>query len=161
MNLVKTIKSVQSYLYHTIENNIMFLEVKKMINDDIQWKPVVIGIIIAIAFYIVSDIVSGQNFILSTFLLAGIAVGFMVGTDIKRGAINGAITGVIAGIIAMVIVVAMYSMYGIGSAVIGALMGTFLTYLIIEVVLAIIGGVLGSIIKKESIIDRFPEKLDK
>lgn len=131
-------------------------------NNDIQWGPVKIGVIIASAFFLVSEIISFLNFALQIFLFTGIAVGFMVGTDIKRGAINGAITGIIASLIVLLILVVTYSILGWGSYLINALdTGSILTFLIIEVILTVIGGVLGSVIKKESIMDRFPGKSDE
>ena len=80
-----------------------------MIQDMIKWRPILIGAFIAVAVYIISDILSGQNLQYSAFLLAGIAVGFMIGEDIKIGILNGAIMGLIGGVIATIIVLIVLS----------------------------------------------------
>ncbi len=59
-----------------------------MNKNDILWKPIIIGIIVALALFIVSSMVSGLNTILVVFLLAGIIVGFMVSTNYVKGALN-------------------------------------------------------------------------
>jgi Na+/proline symporter len=120
-----------------------------MINDMIKWKPVLIGIIIASILYVTSDIVSGQNMLLSEFLLGGIIVGFIIGGDVKKGAINGALMGLITG--ALVTVILLILIYSQGYAgMLEAMIGTILLYIGIEIVLGVIGGVTGSIIKSES-----------
>ena len=53
------------------------------------------GLIVLIALYAILYIISGKNMSLTDFLLAEIAVGFIMGGNIKDGAINSAIVGVI------------------------------------------------------------------
>lgn len=119
-----------------------------MTKDLIEWKTIIIGIVVVIALYAISYF-SGQNMVLTDFLVAGIAVGFMVGGDIKDGAINGVIFGVIGAIIVALILVAIYSIAGYG-AYLGLLASSMLTYLILEIVVALAGGILGSLIRAES-----------
>ena len=45
-----------------------------MIKELIKWRPLIIGIILAVTLYIVSDVISGQSILLPSFILAGIAV---------------------------------------------------------------------------------------
>ena len=76
-----------------------------MIKKMIRWKPLIIGVIFLLTFYVVSNIISGINISLIGFLLAGTAVGFMVGGNIKDIAINGAIFGVIGGVIVTLLLI--------------------------------------------------------
>lgn len=124
-------------------------ECMKMMKDLIKWRPIIIGIIIVIALYIVSNIINGQNTLITDFLLTGIAVGFMVGGEIKYGAINGAIFGLIGGIITTLILVVMFSLEGYGSYL-GVLLINLLLYLVAEIIVAVVGGILGTLIKAES-----------
>ena len=85
--------------------------------DVIKGKPIIIGIFIVLAFYVVSNIISGLNISLIDILLAGLAVGFMVGGSVKDSAINGAIFGVIGGVILTLILLLMYSLAGYSSII--------------------------------------------
>jgi hypothetical protein len=117
-----------------------------MVKDMIQWRPIIIGIIIALILDAIS-LISSQ-LIDPAFLLAGIAVGFMVGGTWKNGVINGVIFGVIGAIISVVALLSLFSAQ-YGSAVLGYLTSTLVTIFIIEIVLAIVGGALGYFIKAE------------
>lgn len=120
-----------------------------MMKDLIKWRPIIIGIIIVIALYIVSNIINGQNTLITDFLITGIAVGFMIGGEIKYGAINGAIFGLIGGVITTLFLIVMFSLEGYGSYL-GVLLINLLLYLVAEVIVAVVGGILGSLIKAES-----------
>jgi hypothetical protein len=120
-----------------------------MVKEMIKWRPIIIGIIIVIALYIVSTFISGQNTALTDFFLAGIAVGFMVGGTIRDGALNSLIFGVIGGIIITLILLVVYSLSGFGS-MIGLILASQLTPLVLEIVMAVIGGVVGYLINAES-----------
>lgn len=130
-----------------------------MMKDLIKWRPIIIGIIIVIALYIVSNIINGQNTLITDFLITGIAVGFMIGGEIKYGAINGAIFGLIGGIITTLFLVVMFSLEGYGSYL-GVLLINLLLYLAAEVIVAVVGGILGSLIKVESEKLLTPESID-
>lgn len=130
-----------------------------MMKDLIKWRPIIIGIIIVIALYIVSNIINGQNTLITDFLVTGIAVGFMIGGEIKYGAINGAIFGLIGGVITTLFLVVMFSLEGYGSYL-GVLLINLLLYLVAEVIVAVVGGILGSLIKVESEKLLTPESID-
>lgn len=130
-----------------------------MMKDLIKWRPIIIGIIIVIALYIVSNIINGQNTLITDFLITGIAVGFMIGGEIKYGAINGAIFGLIGGVITTLFLVVMFSLEGYGSYL-GVLLINLLLYLVAEVIVAVVGGILGSLIKAESEKLLTPESID-
>jgi len=118
-----------------------------MVDSMIEWRPIIIGIIIALILDFLSVIT--QGLINPAFLLAGIAVGYMVGGTWKKGVINGAIFGLIGAIIATVIIIILFaSQYG--SDVLGLLAGTMILYFIVEIVTAIVGGALGFFIVAES-----------
>jgi hypothetical protein len=136
-----------------------------MIKELIKLKPLIIGIIIAVTLYIVSDIISGQSILLPSFILAGIALGFMVGGNIKNGvlenhrfsehqnivlgAINGALLGIIGGLIVSAILIAMMYLQGY-SEYMGSIISTVVLYIGLEIVMGAVGGVFGSLIKTES-----------
>lgn len=130
-----------------------------MMKDLIKWRPIIIGIIIVIALYIVSNIINGQNTLITDFLITGIAVGFMIGGEIKYGAINGAIFGLIGGVITTLFLIVMFSLEGYGSYL-GVLLINLLLYLVAEVIVAVVGGILGSLIKAESKKLLTPESID-
>lgn len=111
----------------------------------IKRKPLIIGIGIALICYFIS----GEVLSFAPFLFAGIAIGYMIGTDIKIGAINGALLGIISSlvIIVMVAVVIFTQVYSLQAV---ALLGTrFVVYFVVGVVTAVMGGVLGSLVRKE------------
>ncbi len=115
----------------------------------ISKKPILIGVITVIAFYLVSNILSNIDAALTAFLITGILVGFMVGEDMKNGAVNGAIFGVIGAAIVSLILVVTYTLYGYG-AYLGYLVQGLLISFVLYVVVALIGGVIGTQIKLES-----------
>lgn len=121
-----------------------------MIGEILKLKPLVIGVFIVLALYIISDLFSGISIVLPAFLIAGIAVGFMVNKSIKNGAINGVIFGLVSGLIVNVIMLIMVCLQGFGAYVTGMAI-TFVIYIIVEIVIAAVGGVLGSLIKAESV----------
>jgi hypothetical protein len=126
----------------------------------LEWKPVIIGIIIAVVFYL-AGIVSGQNFMLYAFLTAGMAVGFMISTEYIEGLKYGALTGVIGAIVVLVLLLVMLVLQGAGTAIISAFMTTLLIFLVMNVILSAVGGAIGSVIKAEAAIDRTPEDLEE
>ncbi len=113
----------------------------------IEWKPVIIGVIIAL---IVDFLLFIQGLVLNpAFLLAGIAVGFMTGGTWKNGAINGTIAGILGVIIFTVILTIIYAGGGAG-ALLGILLAYLVPYLILRIILAIVGGIIGFFIVAES-----------
>jgi len=121
-----------------------------LIDNLIRWKPIFIGVIIVLALYIISRLLSGLNTTLSDFfLLVSTVVGFMVGGKIKNGMINGAISAVIAGVIVTLIMVAMYILQGYG-AYLSYMAYSLVLYLVIEIIVGVIGGILGSLVKVET-----------
>ncbi|HML04404.1 MAG TPA: hypothetical protein VK426_01390 [Methanobacterium sp.] len=135
-----------------------------MIKELIKWKPLLIGIILAVTLYIVSDIISGQSILLVSFIMAGIAVGFMIG-NIKKGvlenhrfskhqnivlsAINGALLGLLGGAIVSSILLATMYIQGYGDYL-SMMLSTIFLYIGLEIVMSTIGGVFGSLIRLES-----------
>lgn len=117
--------------------------------NTIQWRPVIIGIIIALILDFIS--IMSSQLINPGFFLAGIALGFIVGGTAKNGAVNGAIMGVIGGIISVLMLLVVYSsaIAQYGSVILEYLAGTLITVLIIEIILAVVGGVLGFFAKAE------------
>jgi len=129
-----------------------------MVKELIKRKPLLIGIITVIAFYVVSNILSNLEATLTAFLAIGILVGFMVGEDFKTGAINGALFGVIGAVIISLILVVTYTLYGYG-AYIGYILQGLLISFIMYVVTATVGGLIGTQVKIES-DSREPEPED-
>lgn len=119
-----------------------------MIKELIKLKPLLIGIILAVTLYIVSDIISGQSILLVSFIMAGIAVGFMIG-NIKNGVINGALLGLLGGAIVSSILLVMMYVQGYGDYL-SMMTGTIFLYIGLEILMSAIGGVFGSLIKLES-----------
>ena len=130
-----------------------------MNKNDIQWKPVIIGIIVALAFFIVFWVSNLLDTRLVVFLLAGIIVGFMVSSNYMKGALNGVITGVIGGIAIILLLFGYIIMQGKG-AYLSLVINNYLIILVIQIILAAIGGALGSGIKAESLIERPEEDLE-
>lgn len=117
-----------------------------MANNMIQWRPIIIGTIIAVILSVLSML--SQGLLTADFLLAGIAVGFMVKGTIKEGTINGTIMGVIGAVIFLVILVIIYASQGYG-ALITSILSYLVLYVIADIVLAVAGGALGSLIRAE------------
>jgi hypothetical protein len=115
----------------------------------IKRRPLIIGIAIIFAIYIISDMIAGVSLLLPSFLLAGIAVGFMVKEDLKTSAINGAVLGLISSIIVNLILIGMIYLQGYGDYIVSIIL-TYLIYIVMEIVVAAVGGVLGSLIRSES-----------
>jgi hypothetical protein len=115
----------------------------------IKRRPLIIGIAIIFAIYIISDMISGVSLLLPSFLLAGIAVGFMIKEDLKTSAINGAVLGLISSIIVNLILIGMIYLQGYGDYIVSIIL-TYLIYIVMEIVVAAVGGVLGSLIRTES-----------
>lgn len=117
--------------------------------EDIKQKPLIIGFAIILTLYIVSNVMSGVSLLLPSFLLAGIAVGFMISEDMKIGAINGAVLGLISGVIICVIILIIMYAQGFGSYLDSILL-SYLLYIVIEVIVGAVGGVLGTLIRSET-----------
>lgn len=117
-----------------------------MVKEMIKRKPILIGVVTVIAFYVVSNIISNVDTALSAFLAIGILVGFMVNKDFKYGAINGLIYGVIGALIVILMLITTYTLYGYG-AYLGYLAQGLLVSFALYVIVAVIGGVIGSQIK--------------
>ena len=130
-----------------------------MVKELIKRRPLLIGIITVIAFYVVLNILSNLDATLGAFLAIGILVGFMVGEDFKAGAINGALFGVIGAVIISLILVVTYTLYGYG-AYLGYIVQGLLISFIMYVVVATIGGLIGTQVKIES-DSREPEPEDE
>lgn len=114
-----------------------------MVNELISKKPILIGVITVIAFYVVSNILSNLDVALTAFLAVGILVGFMVGNDIKKSAVNGVIFGIIGAAIISLILVMTYTLYGYG-AYLGYIVSGLLISFALYVIVAVIGAVIGS-----------------
>lgn len=75
-------------------------------NSLIEWRPLVVGLAVILAIYIILATANqgGQNALFG-FLLGGIVLGFILNKKIHGVAVNGIILGIIAGIITSVILV--------------------------------------------------------
>ena len=124
-----------------------------MIKEIVKWRPVIIGIVLVVTLYVISDLISGVVILLPSFLLAGLLVGFMINESEKNGAINGAIMGLIGGLIVTLFLVIYYSYLGYGSYISSILLYSVVN-VILQIVVAAVGGVLGSLIKAESVKNR-------
>ena len=118
-----------------------------MIKEIIKWRTVIIGAVIILTSYIISDI-SGVSLILPSFLLTGLVVGFIINETEKNGALNGVVLGVIGGIITNVILIVMMYLQGYGDFIV-SIISTALIYLVLEIVVATVGGVFGSLLRIE------------
>jgi len=121
-----------------------------MVNEMIKRKPLLIGVVTVIAFYVVSNILSNLDAALTAFLAIGILVGFMVGEDFKTGAVNGALLGAIGGVIISLILVVTYTLYGYG-AYLGYIAQGLLISFVLYLVAAVIGGLIGTQVRAESV----------
>ncbi|MTK63745.1 MAG: hypothetical protein F8N15_04285 [Methanobacterium sp.] len=120
-----------------------------MVKEMIKRKPLIIGLITVIAFYVVTNILSTLDATIATFLAIGIMVGFMVGENYKTGAINGALFGVIGALIVALILVITYTLYGYG-AYLGLIASGLLMSCALYIIVAVVGGVIGSQVRIES-----------
>ncbi|OPX58407.1 MAG: hypothetical protein A4E25_01711 [Methanobacterium sp. PtaB.Bin024] len=118
-------------------------------------RPIMISLGILLATYF-TFYISGASLIFPSFLLAAIAVGFMVNEDIKTSAVNGAILGVIGGIIINAFFIVLMYVQGYGSYVVSGILG-YLLFFVIEVIIAALGGVLGFYVQTETLEDVEPE----
>jgi uncharacterized membrane protein YeaQ/YmgE (transglycosylase-associated protein family) len=122
--------------------------VDSVIKEIIKWRTVIIGAVIILTSYIISDIISGVSLILPSFLLTGLVVGFIINETEKNGALNGVVLGVIGGIITNVILIVMMYLQGYGDFIV-SIISTALIYLVLEIVVATVGGVFGSLLRIE------------
>ncbi len=121
----------------------------------IKRRPLIIGIAIILVMYFTSY-VSGVDLLLPSFLLAAIAVGFMVNENIKTGAVNGAVLGLVGGLIINVFFIVMLFTQGYGDYISSIIM-TYLIYFVIEIIFAAVGGALGALIQTETLEDVEPD----
>jgi hypothetical protein len=119
-----------------------------VIKEILKPRPVIIGVAMVLTLYVISDIISGISLVLPAFLLAGIAVGFMINETEKNGAINGVMLGLIGGLIVNGILILMMFLQGYGDYLV-SIISTCLIYLVLEIVIAAVGGVFGSLIRCE------------
>jgi Na+/proline symporter len=114
----------------------------------IKWRTVLIGVVVILASYVISDIMSWVSIILPLFLLVGLLVGFIINETEKNAAINGVVFGVIGGIVTNAILVVLMSLQGYGAFIEG-IIATALIYVVLEIIVAAVGGVLGSLLRIE------------
>lgn len=117
----------------------------------IKRRPLIIALAIILVMYLTSYI-SGVDLLIPSFLLAGIAVGFMVNEETKTAAINGALVGVIGGLIINAFFVVMMYLQGYDSYITSIIL-TYLIYFVIEIIVGAAGGVLGFYIQTETLED--------
>lgn len=122
-----------------------------MMNTEIiKRNPLIIGICIILAMYVIGDVISGVSFLLPSFLFAGIVVGFMVNNNMKTGAINSAILGLISSILVNAVLISMMFLQGYGHYF-TMLFLFYIVNIIIQIVISTVGGVLGSLIQTEKL----------
>jgi Na+/proline symporter len=124
-----------------------------VIKEIVKWRPIIIGIVLVVTLYVISDLISGVSILLPSFLLAGLVVGFIINESEKNGAINGAILGLIGGLIVNVFLILYYYYLGYGDYISSILLYSVMN-LVLQIVVATVGGVLGSLIKTESVKNR-------
>jgi len=113
----------------------------------VEWKPVIVGLILAIVLGILFGILGGTWGMYFGVLLAGLVTGYMVDRDIRDGMIHGALSGAIGGIIMAIITIILASTI----VTIGMTIALSVILLIIFwVIFAGIGGVIGVMIKGQT-----------
>ena len=120
-----------------------------MLKEIIKWRPLLIGSLIVVTFYVVAYF-SGESLLFSSFLLGGMLVGFMINENFKSGAINGLVSGIIAAIIVNLISVIILVSQGYASYI-TVILSSLVVYIVMEIVLSTIGGVFGFLIRSESL----------
>jgi hypothetical protein len=112
---------------------------------DIDWKTIIIGIVIAIVLgWIFNFIMGGLGYL--AYLLATIYVGYTVGGDWMNGAIHGALVGVVAALVfGIIAVIGLGAIFGAGAAALGIL--AILIAIIIDAIIGAIGGAIGVLVK--------------
>ena len=110
----------------------------------VEWKPVIIGLILTIVLGILFGIVGGTWGMYFGVLLAGLVTGYMVDSDIMNGLIHGTLSGAIGGIIMGIITIILAStIVAIGTTI----MLSVILLIIFWVIFAGLGGVIGVMIK--------------
>lgn len=119
------------------------------INKDIiviNWKAIIIGILLVIVFTGIFIRFSGSLSGYLEYLIASIIVGFIVGGSIINGATNGMIASLIGGIIALYI----NTKFLLGNIEIyGYLLVLFIS-IVLMVIMGLIGGLTGSLLNRFS-----------
>ncbi|BDZ70077.1 DUF5518 domain-containing protein [Methanobacterium petrolearium] len=118
-------------------------------------RPIIISLGILLATYF-TFYISGASLVFPSFLIAAIAVGFMVNEDIKTSTVNGAILGVIGGIIINAFFIILLYVQGYGAYISSGILG-YLLFFVIEVIIAAFGGILGFYVQTETLEDVEPE----
>ena len=118
----------------------------------IEWRPLIVGILFALAVYAVSVLSSQSAIALLGLLLGGAVVGVMIGGEIKDTLINGLIFGVITGVIIFIVNIIEILTSALGAAILGLYVDELLLILAIEIILAIVGSVLGTYMRSEALM---------
>jgi Family of unknown function (DUF5518) len=118
----------------------------------VNWKAVVVGIILAIILGILFAMLMGPLYgfwgMLIGIIIAGIVVGYMVNQDAMNGLVHGAIAGIIGGIIIAIIGLTYASWLSSIAPIYAAYVGMASIYLIIYwLIFGAIGGAIGALIK--------------
>lgn len=117
----------------------------------IKWRPLVVGIAIILAIYIIlaSANQGGENALLG-FLLGGIVLGFLIEGKIKEILIHGAVLGVVAGLISIVILlIQLVNSEFISMLATSQIAVSVLILLVYDVISALVGSVLGNFVRTE------------
>jgi hypothetical protein len=117
----------------------------------IEWRPLIISLLFALAIYVVSILSSQSAIALLSLLLGGVLVGVMIGGKIKDALINGLIFGVITSVIFFLVTIIEIISSASGSAILGAYTEELLLILAIEIILAIVGSALGTFMRSEAL----------
>ena len=106
---------------------------------NINWKIIIIGIVLAVILNLALSMVAGDLGGLIAFLLATIYIGYTVGGDYKNGAVHG---GIICAIITLIL--GILTVISIGDLVVVIML---VIWVITNSIIGAIGGIIGSLIK--------------
>lgn len=120
-------------------------------SSGIKWRPLIIGIAITLAIYIILASASqgGENALLG-FLIGAIVVGFLIEAKITRILVHGALLGVIAAIISLIILVIQLVISGLISAFpINSLLISLGILFVYDLIVSLVGSVFGNVARVE------------
>jgi hypothetical protein len=126
-------------------------ERKFMVESIIKWRPLIIGIAIILAIYLLlATAVQGGENALFGFLLGGIALGYLTNAKIRNVLINGVILALITGLVTLVILFIQIATNGLlSSYTTSGLIEALLTLLAYDIIAVLVGVVIGNVSRFE------------
>ena len=122
-----------------------------MVESIIKWRPLIIGIAIILAIYLLlATAVQGGENALFGFLLGGIALGYLTNAKIRNVLINGVILALITGLVTLVILFIQIATNGLlSSYTTSGLIEALLTLLAYDIIAVLVGVVIGNVSRFE------------